>query len=188
VLAYLFWHTPSATDTVRYEHGLGAFHTALAAAPPAGFVRSWTLRVERPAWLPPGPAHYLDWYLVESFTALGELNHAAISGRRRAPHDEVAALAGTGTAGLAGLVAGSAEVPREPVLGLFDKPPGEPYASLRATLVSAVAATPATGCWMRQMTLGPGPEFVASGGAGVLPSLTVAVTELPATVVATAGG
>ena len=71
MLAYLLWHTPAGADTAGYEQGLVAFHRAVAAAPRAGFVRSWTLRVERPPWLPEGAAHYVDWYLVESYAALG---------------------------------------------------------------------------------------------------------------------
>ena len=108
MLAYLLWHTPLGTDTGAYEGGLAAFHGALAASLPDGFVRSWTLRVDRPAWLPEGAAHYLDWYLVESYAALGLLNDAAVSGTRRDPHDGMAALARTGTAGLVGLARGVA--------------------------------------------------------------------------------
>jgi hypothetical protein len=186
VLAYLLWHTPTGADAVAYEGGLAAFHRALAGAPPAGFVRSWTLRIDRPAWLPDGPAHYLDWYLVDSFAALGVLNEAAVSGARRAPHNEVAALARTGTAGLIGLVGGTPDAPDAPVLGLFDKPAGQPYDPFRATLAAAATGAPGTGCWMRQMTLGPGPEFFVVGRAGTLPPLPAPVIELSATVVATA--
>jgi hypothetical protein len=184
MLAYLLWHTPAGTDIGGYEQGLLAFHRALAAEPPAGFTRSWTLRVERPPWLPDGAAYYVDWYLVESYAALGQLNDAAVSGSRRAPHDGMAALARTGTAGLMGLLGGSVEVPVTPALGLLDKPAGQPYDTFRPALATAAAATPATGCWMRQMTLGPGAEFLLLAGAGVLPPLPVAVTELAATVVA----
>jgi hypothetical protein len=180
VLAYLFWHTPRTDDTARYDDGLAAFHRALAADPPAGFVRSWTLAVERPAWLPDGPAHYLDWYLVDGFPALGTLNDAAIGGTRRAPHDAVAALARTGTAGLVALEAGAADVPAQPVLALLDKPAGEPYRTFRAALAAGVTASTGTGGWMRQMTLGPGPEFVVLGGAGQLPSLPWPITTMTA--------
>jgi hypothetical protein len=185
VLAYVLWHTPTGSDPGPYERGLATFHRALAAAPPAGFVRSWTLRVTRPAWLPDGPAHYLDWYLIESYTALGQLNDAAVSGTRRAPHDDVAALARTGTAGLLGLVAGAAEVPAAPALGLLDKPTGQSYDGFRPGLTAA-AATPGTGCWMRQMTFGPGPEFFVVGPAGSLPPLPAPVTVLDAAIVAPA--
>ncbi len=185
VLAYLLWHTPAASDPRPYERGLATFHRALAAAPPAGFVRSWTLRVEQPAWLPDGPAHYLDWYLIESYTALGQLNDGAVSGTRRAAHDDVAALVRTGTAGLLGLVGGVVDVPAAPTLGLLDKPPGQSYATFRPALAAAAEAVPGTGSWMRQMTFGPGPEFFVLGPAGALPPLPAPVTELGAAIVAT---
>ena len=186
MLAYLFWHTPRNADVGAYERGLGAFHRALATAPPPGFTASWTLRVDQPPWLPDGPAHYLDWYVVATFTALGELNDAAITGTRRAPHDEVAALTRTGTAALVAHVAGTMAVPNAPTLGLLDKPAGQPYSTFRADLTEAARARPGTGCWMRQMVLGPGPEFVVVGDGGRLPALPVPVTELGAAVVATA--
>jgi hypothetical protein len=186
VLAYLLWHTPLGADTVHYERGLRAFHDALAASPPNGFVQSWTLRVDRPAWLPEAAAHYVDWYLVEGYAALGHLNDAAVSGRRRAPHDTMAALARTGTAGLVGLVGGTVDVPVAPVLGLLDKPGGQPYDAFRPALAAAADTRPGTSCWMRQMTLGPGPEFVVVGAAGALPPLPGAVTELGAALAATA--
>ena len=186
MLAYLLWHTPLGTDTAAYEHGLAAFHGALAASPPDGFVRSWTLRVDRPAWLPDGAAHYLDWYLVESYAALGLLNDAAVSGTRRDPHDGMAALARTATAGLVGLVGGSPDVPAAPVLGLLDKPAGQPYASFRPALAAAVGQAPGTSCWMRQMTLGPGPEFFVLAGAGTLPAVPWVLTPVGAAVAAVA--
>ena len=187
MLAYLLWHTPAGADTVDYERGLGAFHRALAATPPAGFVTSWTLCVDQPAWLPDGAAHYVDWYMVETFAALGALNDAAVSGARRAPHDVVAALARTGTAGLVGLVGGDTAgrgAPEVRLLGLLDKPAGRSYDAFRSALARAAAGTPGTTCWMRQMTLGPGPEFMVVAG-GTLPALPAPVTALGATVVAT---
>jgi hypothetical protein len=191
VLAYLLWHTPTGADTAAYERGLGAFHRALAATPPAGFVTSWTLRVDQPSWLPAGPAHYVDWYVVESYTALGELNDDAVSGARRAPHDVVATLVRTGTAGLVGFVGGdpagpgAPEVGRPGLLGLLDKPPGQSYNAFRPALTTATAGAPGATCWMRQMTLGPGPEFMVLA-AGTLPALPAPVTALDAAVVATA--
>jgi hypothetical protein len=167
VLAYLFWHTPIHDDVTRYEAGLDAFHRAVASAPPGGFVRSWTLRVTAPAWLPAGPAHYLDWYVVEGFTALGALNDAAVTGARRRPHDAVAALTRAGTAGVAALIGGEAVPPAAPALALVDKPAPDSYDAFRPAL--AAAAAPAS-CWMRQMTLGPGPEFLVLA-AGTVPGL-----------------
>jgi hypothetical protein len=178
VLAYVFWHTPKDVDAARYEAGLVAFHRALAASPPDRFAASWSLRVDRPPWLPDGAAHYLDWYVVDGFAALGALNEAAVSGPRQVPHDAVAALAGTGTAGVLAHLVGSAAPPvRAPddgrsgtsrgALGwdrdieltvtMVDKPGGQSYSDFRRALVDAA---PGVACWERQMSLGPGREYV----------------------------
>jgi hypothetical protein len=166
VLAYVFWHTLRGADTDGYESGLTGFHRALATDPPEGFARSWTLRLDRPAWLPDAPAHYVDWYLVDGFGALGPLNDGAVSGSRRNPHDAVAGLARTGTAGILGPIAGNGRRPPtgpELQLALVDKPAGESYDAFRAALVGAA---PGITWWMRQMTLGPGAEFIAVADAG----------------------
>jgi hypothetical protein len=178
VLAYVFWHTPRDVDVARYETGLVAFHRALAASPPEGLASSWSLRVDRPPWLPDGAAHYLDWYVLAGFSALGALNEAAVSGPRQAPHDKVAALAGAGTAGVLGLLAagaaptsgassGTRSGTNLPPLGsrsgvevtitMVDKSGGHSYSDFRRALVDAA---PGAACWERQMTLGPGPEYV----------------------------
>jgi hypothetical protein len=178
VLAYVFWHTPKDADLARYESSLVLFHRALAANPPDGFASSWSLRVDRPAWLPSGAAHYLDWYLVDGFAALGALNEAAVSGPRQLPHDAVAALADAGTGGVLGHVSASGK-PAGPArdegpsgagrtvagsgphnvlaVTMVDKPRGRSYPDFRHDLV---AAAPGVACWERQMTLGPGPEYV----------------------------
>jgi hypothetical protein len=173
VLAYVFWHAPRGDDAARYCAGLAAFHTALADHPPRGFVRSWTLRVTAVHWLPPADAHYLDWYVVDDFAALGALNEGAVTGARQPPHDAVAPLARTGMAGIVGLLDGSdagaaTEPPGRVVLSMVDKPAGTSYADFSASLQRAAAGAP---CWMRQMTLGPGPEFLVLGrpGAPALP-------------------
>jgi hypothetical protein len=178
VLAYVFWHTPRDVDIARYENRLVAFHRALAASPPDGFASSWSVRVDRPPWLPDGAAHYLDWYVVAGFGALGALNEAAVSGPRQAPHDAAAALAGAGTAGVLGLLAGRGAAPGGPsneagsgvrgptpgwqsgaelTITMVDKPGGHSYSDFRRALVHAA---PGAACWERQMTLGPGPEYV----------------------------
>ena len=166
MLAYVFWHAPRADDAARYGAGLAAFHTALADDPPHGFVRSWTMQVAAVSWLPPAPAHYVDWYLLDDFTALGALNEAAVTGTRQPPHDAVADLARTGTAGVVALVPGSdaagagAGGADHVVLSMVDKPPGTAYADFNDAIVEAAGGAP---CWMRQMTLGPGPEYIVVG-------------------------
>jgi len=116
-------------------------------------------------------AHYLDWYVVDDFAALGALNHGAVTGARQSPHDAVAHLALTGTAGVVGLLDGSdagaaAMAPGHVVLSMVDKPAGTSYPDFDASLVDAARGAP---CWMRQMTLGPGPEFLVLGQPGAPP-------------------
>ena len=165
MLAYVFWHAPRGDDAARYCAGLAAFHTALADHPTEGFVQSWTLRVRAVPWLPAANAHYLDWYVVDDFAALGALNRGAVTGPRQSPHDAVAPLARTGTAGVVGLLDGSdagaaAMAPGRAMLSMVDKPAGISYADFDASLIDAADGAP---CWMRQMTLGPGPEFLVLG-------------------------
>ncbi len=139
MLAYVFWHRPHTAD--GYEAALERFHAGLRNNPPPGFVSSWWSRIPPMPWLPAAPPGQVslieDWYMVEDFTALGELNDAAVTQTVR-EHDEVAALSGFGTAGLYRLVAG-------------DPVPGTSEWS---------ATPPAEGnVWRRVMVLGPAPEY-----------------------------
>ena len=139
MLAYVFWHQPRATE--GYEAALERFHRELRGDPPPGFVTSWWNRVDAMPWLPAatlGDSLVVeDWYLVEDFTALGELNDAAVT-RAGRTHDAVAALSGFGTGGLYRLVAG-------------DPLPG----------ISEWSATPPAegNVWRRVMVLSPAPEY-----------------------------
>jgi len=85
------------------------------------------------------------------------VNDAAVSGPRKAPHDAVARLAADGTAGLYLLQSGAPlAAPR--TAAWFGKPSGMRYAELFALLDPIVSGAGA-GLWMRQMVLGPTPEF-----------------------------
>lgn len=159
----MFWHTPRpGTDGAAYEDALTAFHAALAADPPDGFVDSWTNRTSSPPWAatPQDPSsHYEDWYLVHGFAALDRLNDAAVSGGRRGPHDRAAAHAADASAGLyRAWTAGEPPPPGGAVVSHWlGKPPGVAYADWRTELVAALpVGAPA---WQRQMVLGPTPEF-----------------------------
>jgi hypothetical protein len=159
MLAYVFWHRPApAVATADYEHRLARFHRTLAADRPAGLHGSCVLRLAAASWLPgDGPA-YEDWYLVDSWAALGELNAHAVSGSRAAPHDAAAAVAAAGTAGVYALLAGVAEPPALAYGARLAKPPGVAYADFHAGLA---AALPDGACvWQRQMTLGPAGEYL----------------------------
>ena len=151
MLAYTFWHWPAA-DAKDYESRIAQFQTALAADPPAGFRGAVTLRHEAAPWLP-GTA-YVDWYLIDAFGDLQALNDAAVSASRKAPHDEVAALAAGGAGGIYKLLAGPAEPRVARVAHWFSKPPGLTYDAFFQKLRNLPGSL-----WMRQMVLGPSPEF-----------------------------
>ena len=158
MLAYVFWHEPRPhTDRAEYERRLRAFHRALAENPPPGFVTSKAYRAEGT-----GRHHvevgYEDWYLVEGWSALGSLNDAAMSGLRRAPHDEAAALAASGTAGVYRLLRGTPQAGEKRFALWLGKPRGVRYDEFTRRLDS-IGET----LWQRQMVLGPGPEFCIAG-------------------------
>jgi hypothetical protein len=133
VLAYVFWHRPRpGVDRDRYEDALRRFHDSLENA-------SAAFRLDR---LPFEDAHgYEDWYLVEDWTALGELNALAVDARHREGHDAAAELAGHGWGGVYALVRGAAEPPP------------------RARWQHSAPSDPGVGLWQRQMVLGPAPEY-----------------------------
>src|SRR5689334_25099586 len=100
--------------------------------------------------------------------ALEPLNHGAVTGGRQRPHDSAAALAGGGTAGLYALKPAAAlEAPT--AAAWFGKPDGTRYAELFEELAPLVRESGAA-LWMRQMVLGPTPEFCLQG---------IAPAELP---------
>jgi hypothetical protein len=158
MLAYVFWHWKQTKVTAtEYEERQRRFHAALAAAPATGFIDSFSVGITHVPWVPNPGEVYEDWYWVEDFTALGLLNEAAISGARSLPHDEAAAMAGGGTAGVYGLKHGTAM--RQPQYAhWFAKPEGMPYPDLLSQLAPLVDQLKGA-LWMRQMTLGPAREF-----------------------------
>jgi hypothetical protein len=156
MLAYAFWHWKRrdiSSDT--YEARQCEFQAALSSHPPDGFVRGTTVRLSGADWAADGAESYEDWYLVRDMGALSLLNDAAISGPRKEPHDAVARLAAGGTAGLYGLKAGAA-LPVPALATWFGKPDGMSYTALFDTLGPLAGGG---ALWMRQMVLGPAPEF-----------------------------
>jgi len=142
-LAYLFWHR-AQPDALGYRAALLDFHAALAAEPPAGFVRSWVQPAPTPGW-------WLDVSVVADWSALGTLNAEAVAGSRRASHDVVARLAAEGTGGVYALLSGRAQAPTAGERWLA-KPAGVPYPAWHAQLTAGAV-------WQRQLTLGPGAEY-----------------------------
>jgi hypothetical protein len=159
VLAYVFWHRPRReVEADGYVAALSAFHDVVG-------VPSWWTRLART----PGadePGWYEDWYLVEDWAALGELNDAAVSGARAGPHGGAAALAADGIAGI--YVLRSGEPARPGWAAWLGKPRGLDHDAFLAEL--RAAAGDDASIWMRQMTLGPTPEFaVLADGPRTLP-------------------
>jgi hypothetical protein len=155
VLAYVFWHQPAAgVAAVEYEARLDAFHAAI------GVPSAW-FAVGGLPWLPGGGGGYEDWYLVEDFAALGELNERAVSGPRQAPHDAAAAAAAWGIAGVYRCKRGEARLDGVRCAAWRAKPAGTPYDAFEAAL-------PGRSAWQRQMVLGPTPEYVLHSDAGPL--------------------
>ena len=154
MLAYVFWHRAAeGDDRAVYETRLAAFHAALTAHPPDGFSASAALRVDEAPWLPGSGAAYEDWYAVSGWDALGRLNEAAVRGARARPHDAAAAGAAAGAGAVYRLVSGP------PVLAArrtswLPKPSGLDRDAFHAKL-----AGPGRSVWMRQMVLGPAPEY-----------------------------
>ena len=157
MLAYVFWHVAApGTAGAEYEERLAGFHAALRADPPPGLGLTATLGLDAIPWLG-GAAGYEDWYLVDDFAALGVLNTAAVSGSRKAPHDEAAAAAHAGVAGLMGHVAGPLLPERPAWSAWLSKPTGMPYDAFHAALWEALGND--ASAWQRQMTLGPATEY-----------------------------
>ena len=158
MLAYLFWHEPrEGVDRDRYVALLNAFHDALRAAPPPGFLRSWSVRLDTAPWSDATP-RFEDWYLVADWAALGTLNAAAVRAPREEAHDAIAGLATNGAGGLYALQHGTLDGPA-PWAGWVAKPPGAPYESFEPALRDAVDASGGGAVLRRQMVLGPAPEY-----------------------------
>lgn len=169
-LAYVFWHWMRAGDSVSdYEAALAAFQRTLAANAPPGLRRVAVFRHGPAPWLPEAGPHYVDWYLVEDSAALDPLNDGAISSACRAAHDDAAARAAGGIAGLYGLRQGAIGVSAITHATWFSKPAGISYEDLDRRVAAALGAAPGV-LWSRRMTLGPTPEMcVLAGGACALP-------------------
>jgi hypothetical protein len=158
MLAYVFWHWRRAdVAAADYEARQRAFHAALTAAPPAGFVSSASAAIAGAPWAHGGGEAYEDWYLVRDSAALDPLNEGAVTAGRARPHDSAAAVAAGGTAGLyRARIGRPAERPRHALW--FAKPQGVSYAALEGEL-APVAEAARGALWIRQMVLGPSPEL-----------------------------
>jgi len=182
MLAYVFWHWPRPdAGGASYERALADFHRVLAAAGADWFHGSASFRGRGLPWLPIDGWAYEDWYLVEASFALDALNEIAVSGARLEPHQRVAGAADGGTGGLYRLRTGSPEVAPAPVAAWFAKPRATGYEDFHAQL-RPWTDRPGVSLWMRQMTLGPAPEFCLRSPVrlDLPPALAVHLVEMEA--------
>jgi hypothetical protein len=183
MLAYTFWHWKQpGVAAAEYEARQRAFHSALGAAPPAGFEGSSCFAMSGAPWAGDGGAAYEDWYLVRDSAALDTLNAAAVSASRQVPHDAVAAVAAGGIAGLYRIRVGALHA--TPVTSHWlSKPAGMSYPEFEQLLRPVVDQRQGT-LWCRQMTLGPTPEFclqlpdAAAWDSGPLHARSVALRRI----------
>ena len=157
-LAYTFWHwkQPQISAT-EYEARQRDFHSALAADPPSGFLCSVSSAVTGAPWANGGAEAYQDRYVIGDSSALDALDRAVASGMYRQAHDNAAAVAESGIAGLYRARIGvPLPAPRHAVW--FAKPSGMSYDQLLARCEPLVRPDDSV-LWMRRMVLGPTPEF-----------------------------
>jgi len=104
MLAYLFWHRPHSTTTIKqYEEALLRFQQHLGQQDPPGFRGSASFRVADLPWLGNLPG-YEDWCLLDGSWALDPLNSFAVAGPVVSAHDAAATQMEEGYGGLYALV------------------------------------------------------------------------------------
>jgi hypothetical protein len=170
VLAYIFWHHPQPAAPIdAYENSLTTLHETLREGAIPGFAGSATYRVNGLPWINAGADAYEDWYLVDEWSAIEDLNEAAVAGARKTPHDRAAAAYASGAGAIYHLRAGDGALGRVRVATWLAKPQGMHYPEFDALLAPLVTA--GASLWRRQLVLGPGPEFcLAAGEATALPA------------------
>lgn len=163
MLAYVFWHRPApgvAPDA--YEQSLQRFHRSLAHQPPSGFRGSVTLRAPVLPWLP-APAGapsvgYEDWYLLDSWDAVGVLESAAVSHGHATAHEQAARHTGTGTAAVYRLQDGRAMPAQARMAVWVARAAGSAQGSLADLLEDGLDGD-SSSLWRRCLVLGPAPEL-----------------------------
>ena len=135
MLAYVFWHQPAVEE--GYEEALKEFHASLPHT-------SASFRLQSLPFAGGVPG-YEDWYLVDDWQALGELNVMAVDAQHKPPHDQAAQRTKAGWGGVYALVEGDAAEPPLAVTWSHRRPEAEVL-------------------WQRQMVLGPAPEYCVAHG------------------------
>ena len=183
MLAYIAWHRPAReVGAAAYEQAIAHFHASLAHQPPSGFSGSVAFRAAELPWLSSldGSAQagggYEDWYLVDSWSAIGVLEEASVSHGHLRAHEGVATKAGVSTSAVYRLSEGHARLGEARVSVWVAPGRGRERPSIEALLGDGM--DPATaGLWRRCIDLGPAPEYCLFASE---PSPGVADTRLPA--------
>jgi hypothetical protein len=182
MLAYVFWHRPAAgVASADYEQALLRFHHSLAHQPPCGLLGSTSLRAESLPWLEGGEeGGYEDWYAVESWSAVGVLETAAVSRGHQTAHHEAARRAGAGAGAIYRRIEGEADPAAARLAVWVTRPGGQSDPTIAELLDDGVPARDGS-LWQRALVLGPAPEFCLLHSASELPAGTgVADSRLPA--------
>jgi hypothetical protein len=182
VLAYIAWHRPApGVDASAYERALQRFHRSLELVPPDGFRGSVAFGADRRPWVPADTAGadsrpgYEDWYLVDSWAALGVLEEAAVARGHVTRHDAVAAKATGLRAGVYRLREGHARLERARV-SVWVQPASGHAPPTIADLLGDGMDPETAGLWRRCLVLGPAPEYCLLAREA---PLGVADTRLP---------
>jgi hypothetical protein len=183
VLAYIAWHRPARdVDTSSYEQAIAHFHSSLAHSPPSGFAGSVAFRAAELPWLKAGGGSsesaggYEDWYLLDSWSAIGVLEEAAVAHGHLNAHDAVASKADVSTGAIYRLSEGHTRLEDARVSVWVTRGRGHEHPSIEALLGDGM--DPATaGLWRRCIGLGPAPEYCL---LATEPTPGVADTRLPA--------
>lgn len=114
-----------------------------------------------------GSDGYEDCYLLDGSAALDVLNDAAVTGSRKAPHDDAAKFATDTSGGLYKLTQGLHSNLSGSLALWISKPRGESYQRFYESVMESLDRSKCS-LWRRQMVLGPTPEFCALTASGVL--------------------
>jgi hypothetical protein len=160
VLAYVSWHRPApAVEEAEYERALERFHSSLAQRPPSGFGGSAVFRAQEIPWLAGGSqGGYEDWYLLDSWSAVGVLEEAAVSSGHITAHERIAAKAAVATGAIYRLTEGHARLGETRIGVWVTRAAGHGHPSVEALLADGMDRSTA-GLWRRCIGLGPAPEY-----------------------------
>ena len=163
MLAYISWHRPRRdVEQAAYERALVMLHRSLARRPPIGFRGSAAFRATELPWLAPvadAPVGgYEDWYLIDSWSALGVLEEAAVARGHVTRHDAVARMSGQASGGVYRLSEGHPALGEARVGVWIARAPGQAPRRFGDLLGDGMDSE-RSGLWRRCLGLGPAPEY-----------------------------